>query len=162
LLPLLADLDRLLPGCDVVPISARTKANFRELLAHIVAMLPEGPLLYDEETVTDQSERTLVQEIIREKVLLQTRNEIPYAVAVTVDKFEEKGNLAVISATIHVERASQKAILIGARGARVKEIGKAARLELEAMLERRVYLELFVRVQADWTRHEARLREFGL
>jgi len=104
----------------------------------------------------------LAQEIVREQVLLQTRQEIPYAVAVTVDQFEDKGDVAVISATIHVERASQKAIVIGQRGARIKAIGQAARHELEPMLGRRLYLELFVRVQADWTTSEARLREFGL
>jgi GTPase len=162
LLPLLATLDELLPGRDVVPVSALTAANLEELLRVIVRALPEGPRLYDAETFTDQTERMLVQEVVREKVLLQTRQEVPYAVAVTVDKFEEKGNLAVISATIHVERDSQKGILIGQRGARIKEIGRAARLELEQMLDRRIYLELFVRVQEEWTTRAALLKEFGL
>jgi GTPase len=162
LLPLLATLAELLPGHDVVPVSALTAANLEELLRVIVTALPEGPRLYDAETFTDQTERMLVQEVVREKVLLQTRQEVPYAVAVTVDQFEEKGNLAVISATIHVERDSQKGILIGQRGARIKEIGRAARLELEQMLDRRIYLELFVRVQEEWTTREAMLKEFGL
>lgn len=99
---------------------------------------------------------------MREQVLLQTRDEVPYAVAVTVDKFEEKSNLAVIAATIHVERASQKGILIGQRGARIKEIGTAARREIERLLGRRVYLELFVRVQEEWTKRPSLLKEFGL
>jgi GTP-binding protein Era len=162
LLPLLAQLDQLLPGCDVIPVSASQKTNFDELLAHIERVLPEGPRYYDPETFTDQTERLLVQEVVREQVLLQTRDEVPYAVAITVDAFEEKQNVAVISATIHVERNSQKGILIGQRGARIKDIGRAARRELEEMLGRRVYLELFVRVQEEWTKHEALLREFGL
>ena len=162
LLPLLGELDALFPGCDVVPVSALTKANFAELIHQLVRLLPVGPRYYDPDTVTDQTERMLAQEAVREQVLLQTRDEIPYAVAVTVDKFEEKKDLAVITATIHVERASQKGILIGERGRRIKQIGQAARLELEKILERRVYLELFVRVQEDWTSREALLREFGL
>jgi GTP-binding protein Era len=162
LLPLLAKLAELLPDTDVVPVSAQTGANLPELMAQIVRRLPEGPRYYEADTVTDQTERMLAQEIVREQVLLQTRQEIPYAVAVTVDQFEEKGNLAVIHATIHVERASQKAIVVGQRGTRIKAIGQAARLELETILGRRVYLELFVRVQEDWTTSEARLREFGL
>ena len=162
LLPMLATLDQILPGRDVVPISALRQTNFKELLAQVVRLLPEGPRYYDREEFTDQTERMLAQEVVREKVLLQTRAEVPYAVAVTVDKFEDKENLAVITATVHVERESQKAIVIGAGGARIKEIGRAARLELEEMLGRRVYLELFVRVQQEWTKREALLKEFGL
>ena len=162
LLPLLATVEQLLPGRDVVPVSALRQTNFAELLAQVVRMLPEGPRYYDAEAFTDQTERMLAQEVVREKVLLQTRAEVPYAVAVTVDKFEDKDALAVITATIHVERDSQKAIVIGAGGARIKEIGRAARLELEHMLGRRVYLELFVRVQEEWTKREALLKEFGL
>jgi GTPase len=166
LLPLLAQLDQLLPGRDVVPISALRATNLQELVDQIVRVLPEGPRFYDADTLTDQTERMLVQEVVREQVLLQTREEIPYSVAVTVDKFEEKGRrgraLAVISATIHVERDSQKGIVIGARAARIKEIGRAARVELERMLGRRIYLELFVRVQEEWTTRAALLKEFGL
>ena len=162
LLPLLASLDQLLPGCDVIPVSALRKTNFAELIAHVVRQLPLGPCYYDADALTDQTERMLAQEVVREQVLLQTRDEIPYAVAVVVDTFEEKRDLAVIAATIHVERASQKGILIGERGARIKEIGRGARLELERILGRRVYLELFVRVQEEWTKREALLKEFGL
>ena len=162
LLPLLASIDQLLPGHDVVPVSAQVPTNLGELINVIVQALPEGPRLYDADTLTDQTERMLAQEAVREQVLLQTRQEIPYAIAVTVDKFEEKKDLAVISATIHVEKDSQKGILIGQRGARIKEIGRAARLELEQLLDRRVFLELFVRVQEEWTTREAQLKEFGL
>jgi GTP-binding protein Era len=162
LLPILATLDQLLPGKDVVPVSALRGTNVNALLDQLVRALPEGPALYEPDAVTDQTERALVQEVVREKVLLQTREEIPYAVTVTVDAFEEKGKLAVISATIHVERESQKRILVGAGGGRIKDIGRAARLELEQMLDRRVYLELFVRVQEGWTKRAALLKEFGL
>lgn len=162
LLPLLATLDQLLPGRDVVPVSALQATNFTTLVEQIVRLLPEGPRYYEPETLTDQTERMLVQEVVREKVLLRTRDEVPYAVAVTVEQFEDKPNVTVISATIHVERASQKGILIGQGGARIKEIGRAARLELEQMLGRRLYIELFVRVQEDWTKRAALLKEFGL
>ena len=162
LLPILASIAELLPDRDVVPVSAQQATNCDKLLSVIVGLLPEGPCFYDADTVTDQTERMLAQEAVREQVLLQTRQEVPYGVAVTIDQFEEKNNLAVISATIHVEKASQKGILIGHRGSRIKEIGQAARVELERLLDRRVYLELFVRVQADWTTRESLLKEFGL
>jgi GTP-binding protein Era len=162
LLPLLAALHALLPGRDVVPVSALSGENLDELLAHLIRILPVGPCYYDADTVTDQTERMLVQEAVREQVLLQTRDEVPYRVAVTVDQFEDKPTVAVIAATIHVERASQKGIVIGQRGARIKAIGTAARRELEQLLGRRVYLELFVRVQEEWTTRESLLKEFGL
>jgi len=161
LLPLLAALDEMLPGRHVIPVSALRKTNFNELLEQLVRLLPVGPRYYDPEVFTDQTERLLAQEVIREKVLLQTEAEVPYAVAVTIDQFEDKGKVAVINATIHVERASQKAIVIGAGGKRIKEIGRAARIELEALLGRRLYLEVFVRVQEEWTKRRALLKEFG-
>ena len=162
LLPLLAALQALVPGCDIIPVSARTGANLEELVSYLSRTLPLGPCYYDTDALTDQTERMLAQEAVREQVLLQTRDEIPYAIAVTVDKFEDKGDLAVITATIHVERASQKGIVIGQRGARIKAIGIGARRELERLLGRRVYLELFVRVQEEWTKRESLLKEFGL
>lgn len=162
LLPILARLGELLPDEDIVPVSATERLNFPELVRELVRRLPEGPRLYDPTMFTDQTERTLAEELIREQVFLQTHQEIPYSVAVTVDRFEEKENVTVISATIHVERESQKPILIGRQGARIKAIGQAAREALERLLGRRVYLELFVRVQEGWTKDERRLREFGL
>jgi GTP-binding protein Era len=162
LLPLLGTLAELLPGRDIIPVSALDGHNCGRLVDQIVRLLPEGPRYYEAEALTDQTERMLVQEVVREQVVLQTREEVPYAVAVSIDQFEEKDRLAVVHATIHVERESQKGILIGRRGARIKEISRAARLELEQLLGRRVYLELFVRVQENWTKHEARLKEFGL
>jgi GTP-binding protein Era len=162
LLPILAELSQRVPDRDVVPVSAVKGTNLSTLVEVITRLLPEGPRYYAPETVTDQTERMLVQEVVREQVLLQVRDEIPYAVAVSIDGFEDKGRLSVIAATIHVERDSQKGILIGAGGARIKTIGVAARHELERLLDRRVHLELFVRVQEDWTTREAMLREFGL
>jgi GTP-binding protein Era len=164
LLPLMAEVATLLPERTAVPLSAATGENLDALLDAIVAVLPEGPRYYPPDELTDEPERAIVAEIVREKVMLETRDEIPYAVAVTVDAFEEKPakDLAVIKATVHVARESQKPIIIGARGARIKAIGQAARAEIEELLGTRVFLELFVRVQSDWTKQVARLREFGL
>jgi GTP-binding protein Era len=164
LLPLLDELARSVPAAEVVPVSALSGENLTRLLDRLCAVLPQGPALYPEDEVTDETEREIVAEIIREKVMLETRDEIPYAVAVTVDAFEEKEDrpLVIIRASIHVDRESQKPIVIGQRGARIKAIGQAARAEIEAFLERRVFLELFVKVQPGWTRQPARLKEFGV
>jgi GTPase len=164
LLPLLAAASSLAPERDIVPVSALTGENVATLLDRVAAALPEGPRYYPADDLTDASERDIAAEIIREKVMMETRDEIPYAVATTIDSFEAKPerNLVVIKATIHVASHSHKPILVGERGQRVKAIGQAARADLEALLGRRVFLELFVRVQAGWTRNPARLREFGL
>jgi len=164
LLPCIAELAALAPDCQIVPLSARSGENVETLLDTIVAALPEGPRYYPPDELTDEPERAIVAEIVREKVMMETRDELPYAVAVTVDAFEEKPekNLVVITATIHVARDSQKPIVIGQRGSRIKSIGQAARADVEALLDKRVFLELFVRVQTDWPQQLARLREFGL
>ena len=164
LLPLIAELASWLPDRPVVPCSARSGENLDELLRAIVATLPEGPRYYPADELTDEPERAVAAELVREKAMLETRDEIPYEIAVSIDAFEEKPekNLVVIKATLHVARDSQKPILVGHRGARVKAIGQAARRELEAFLGTRVFLELFVRVQEDWNKHAARLREFGI
>jgi GTP-binding protein Era len=164
LLPILAQLAALLPGCELIPISARTGENVDTLLSAIERLLPEGPRYYPGEEITDESERSLVAEIVREKIMLETEQEVPYAVAVTVDEFSERPRrrLIAIQATIHVERDSQKGILIGQGGQRLKSIGRAARLDAERLLGTKVYLELFVRVQPEWTRRAALLQEFGL
>lgn len=162
LLPLLGQIGELLPDADIVPVSAATGDNVEALLTVIAALLPEGPPLYDEDTITDQSERMLVAEVVREKVLLQTRQEVPYAVNVVIENYVERGDLAVISAAIHVERKSQRGILIGQGGSRIKEIGQAARLEAEELIGRRLHLELFVRVDENWTSNPRRLDDMGL
>lgn len=164
LLPLIQEISMLVPGAEIVPVSALTGENVPVLLHALLSRLPEGPAYYPEEEITDEPERAIVAEIVREKVMLETREEVPYAVAVTVESFEEKPEkeLVVIKAAVHVERDSQKPIVIGQGGRRIKAIGQAARREIEELLGHRVYLELFVRVQPGWTKQLARLKEFGL
>ena len=164
LLPTLAAVAALMPDRPVVPVSAQTGENVEELLRTIEATLSEGPRYYPADELTDEPERAIVAEIVREKVMMATREEVPYAIAVSVDAFEEKPekHVVVITATIHVARDSQKPIVIGERGARLKTIGQSARRDIEALLGTRVFLELFVRVQENWTSQPARLRDFGL
>jgi GTP-binding protein Era len=164
LLPLMERCAEVLPGKEIVPVSA-LKGDGLEITLNIVEQwLPKGPRYFTEGEYTDQSERFLASEIVREKVFLLTREEIPYGVAVTIDEFTEKEekNLIVIAATIHTDRDSHKGILIGKRGAMLKEIGRQAREELEALLGCRIFLELFVRVDENWTRNPNLLTEMGL
>ncbi len=164
LLPVMARLAELLPDRDIVPISARTGDNVPLLVDEILKRLPPGPRYFPEDELTDQTERFIAAEIVREKVFLRTRQEIPYGTAVSVRSFEEKngGSLVVIGATIHTERESHKPILIGKRGAALKEIGSAAREELEHLLGCRVYLELAVKTAPGWSRDPRSLAAFGL
>jgi GTP-binding protein Era len=164
LLPQMEALAELLPGRDVVPVSALGGEGVAALLAAVVALLPPGPRLFPEEDLTTESERFLVQEAIREQLLLALREEVPYAAAVVVDAFREEPerNLLVIQATILVERPGHKAIVIGAGGRQLREIGRRAREAIEAFFGRRVYLELFVRVEPGWSRNPRRLAELGL
>jgi GTP-binding protein Era len=164
LLPSMAALGELLPGCDVIPASARTGANVPLVLDAALAALPEGPPRYPEDHYTTETERFLVQELVREQLLLQTEEEVPYGAAVAVEEFREEParNLLVVRATILVDRPAHKAIVIGAGGRRLREIGRRARLGLEALFAVRVFLELFVRVEPGWARRPGRLRELGL
>ena len=164
LLPLMQRCSELLPDREIVPVSALNGDNLPLLLELIERSLPERPRYFPGDEVTDQSERFFAAEIVREKVFLLTREEIPYGVAVTIDEFAEntEKNLIVINATIHTERDSHKPILIGKRGAMLKEIGTQARAELEALLGCRIFLELFVRVDKDWSQRPHRLIEMGL
>ena len=164
LLPLMERCAQLLPGKEIVPVSARTGDGVTLILDMVEKWLAEGQPFFTQGEYTDQSERFLASEIVREKVFLLTREEIPYGVAVTLDEFTEKEdkNLIVISATIHTERDSHKGILIGKRGAMLKEIGQQAREELEKMFGCRIFLELFVRVDAGWTQNPNLLAEMGL
>ena len=153
-------LERAHSFADVVPISARKKEGLALLLEKIVAVLPEGQRYFPRDQVTDQPERFLVAELIREKILMLTGEEVPYATAVVIERFEEPvsakkmkdGRLPVtkIAAAIYCERRGQKAILIGKQGAMLKAIGTAARKEIEGLLGTRVFLELFVKVQEEW------------
>jgi GTP-binding protein Era len=164
LLPLMERCAQLLPAKEIVPVSALNGDGVPILLDIVEKWLPEGTPFFTEGEYTDQSERFLASEIVREKVFLLTREEIPYGVAVTIDEFTEKQekNLIVISATIHTERDSHKGILIGKRGSMLKEIGKQAREELESLLGCRIFLELFVRVDPNWTQDPRSLVEMGL
>jgi GTP-binding protein Era len=146
-----------------VPISALQRIQVDELAAEMVALLPEGPQYYPEESVTDMPERFIAAEMIREKVFRLTSQEIPYGVAVTVESFKERSekNLIDIQATIHVERESQKPMIIGKGGKMLKQIGKQAREDIERMVGCKVFLNLWVRVQKKWTRDEKAIRRFG-
>jgi GTP-binding protein Era len=159
LLPLIDHYRRLHDFAAFVPISAKTGDGLDGLRAEILARLPEGPAYFPGDYLTDQPERFLAAEIIREKALLLTRQEVPHAVAVVVEEWKEEGRLLRISAAIHVERPGQKAILLGAKGARLKQIGTQARLDLEAMLGRKVFLSLFVKVSEKWRENPAFLNE---
>lgn len=163
LLPVMQRYDALGKFVAIVPISAAGGEGVDRLQGEILRALPEGPLYYPEEYVTDQPERFLAAEMIREKVFHLLRQEVPYAVAVTVERFTENagGNRIDIEAAIHVERDSQKAILIGKKGQMLKEIGKQARQEIEKFLGCHVFLGLFVRVQKDWRKDPRALAEFG-
>ena len=160
LLPLIAHWSAQHTFADVVPISARKKEGLDLLLEKIVAVLPEGQRCFPRHQVTDQPERFLVAELIREKILLLTGEEVPYATAVVIERFQEPESakklkdgrlpLTRISAAIYCEREGQKAILIGNQGSMLKQIGTAARKDIESLLGTRVFLELFVKVQEDW------------
>ncbi|HOV87269.1 MAG TPA: GTPase Era [Syntrophobacteraceae bacterium] len=163
LLPLMDHYRNLFPFHAIVPTSALKGDGVEELLGEILGLLPEGPRYYPEDYSTDQPERFLAAELIREKIFHLLRQEVPYAVAITVDQFKEEPdrNLIDIEATIHVERDSQKSILIGRQGRMIKEIGKRARGDIEILLGCRVFLGLFVRVTRDWRKNPRSLREFG-
>jgi len=163
-LPMLEEIGREFPEAELVPISARSGDNVEELLAVIKRSLPVSPSLMSEEEFTDQSERMIAAEIIREKIFLKMREEIPFSTAVVIEDFveEPERQLKKISARIVVEREPHKGMLIGAGGRTLKEIGTAARLELEEILGSRVFLEMRVRVDRDWTRDPHKLSEYGL
>lgn len=148
---------------EVVPISAESGDGVPQLLQAIEPYLPVGPQYYPEDMLTDQPERFIVAEMVREKVMRRTSEEIPYGVAVSVDNFEEKPdkNLVVIQATIHVERDSHKKIIVGKGGRMITTLGKDARREIERFLGTRVFLELFVRVDKNWSQSERMLKELG-
>jgi GTPase len=150
LLPLIEAYVKLRPFQEVLPISAMKGAGIDELMGAIVDCLPEGAPLFPEDHFTDLPKRFLAAELIRERVLREAAQEVPHAVAVLIDEWEEKRDLTRIAATIIVERPGQKAILIGARGAMLKKIGTDARLEIEEMLGGNVFLSVFVRVQPKW------------
>jgi GTP-binding protein Era len=145
---------------DYMLTTATKGDNVEKLLSMLVARLPEGPPAWDEDALTDQSSRFMAAEFVREKVMQRTKQEVPYATGVLVDDWiEEPGGRVKINATIVVERVGQRAILIGKKGAMLKTIGTEARLDIERLLERPVYLELFVKVREDWRQNPTALRE---
>ncbi len=148
---------------QIVPISALQGTQVEDLLVVMEGSLPEGPPFYGDDMLTDSAERFIVAEMIREKVFRLTGQEIPYATAVTIDVFKETrpGKMMRITASIHVERDSQKGMIIGRKGKKLKQIGQAAREDIEKLIGTKVYLELFVRVQKNWTRDTRALRKFG-
>ncbi|HEY6350489.1 MAG TPA: GTPase Era [Candidatus Angelobacter sp.] len=159
LLPLIERWSRLHQFQEIIPISARTGEGLDVLLEKTVRALPEGPRYFPGDQLTDQPERFLAAEIIREKILEKTGKEVPYAIAVMLDAYEELEKLVRIAATIYCEREGQKGILIGKRGERLKEIGTAARLELERLLGKKLFLELHVKVNPDWRQSESFLQD---
>ena len=164
LLPLMDQCRRLYDFAGIFPVSARTGNGLEALIHGIKEALPDGPRLFPDDIATEATERFIAGEFIREQILRLTSQEIPYASAVEIDLFkeDESKNLIRISATILVEKESQKAIMIGKKGAMLKKIGTRARLAMENLFGAKVFLELFVRVKKDWTTSDKMLRELGL
>jgi GTP-binding protein Era len=150
LLPMIEEYRKLYEFAEVMPISALKRKGLNDLLETILAALPSGPAYFPEDEITDQPARFMAAEIIREQVLLNTSEEIPYATTVIVDSFEEGKRLTRIAATIYCEREGQKGILVGKGGQMLKKIGTAARLQMERMLGTKVFLELFVKAEPGW------------
>lgn len=146
---------------EVIPISAAKGTNLGKLVDSVFECLPEGPLYYPEDEVTDQPERFIVSELIREKALRMTREEVPHSLAVEIEDFENRGKLIYIRAVIYTERDSQKGIIIGKSGSMLKNIGEAARKDIENLLESPVYLDLWVKVKKDWRNSDVQLRNLG-
>ena len=163
LLPLIDTYSQLFKFSQVIPISALSGDGIDRLLGEILTLLPKGPQYFPEDMITDQPERFIVSEMIRETVIGNTYQEIPYSVAVTIDEFKEKPdrNLIVIRAIIHVEKPSQKGIIIGKKGAALKKIGSDARKEIEDFLGAKVYLECWVNVEQNWSKSQRALKKLG-
>ena len=163
LLKLAAHLDGVGVFTDTFMISALSGSGVPDLLAHLAGAVPEGPWLYPDDQLSDMPGRLLAAEITREKIYLQLHQELPYAASVDTETWKEKKDGSVrIEVSVYVERPSQKAIVLGKGGARIKAIGEAARIELEELLERRVHLFLFVKVRKDWVEDPERYRDLGL
>ena len=162
LLPIISQYSAFRDFTAIVPISALAGTNTDRLLTVIKDLLPEGPQYYPEDEVTDQPERVVAAEFIREKIFRLTREEIPHSTAVEVEEMKTRPNGDVfLRATIYVERESQKGIIIGAKGAMLKEIGQQARLDLESIFDSRFFVDLWVKVKSDWRNKEGSLRMFG-
>ncbi len=161
LLPLIDEYRRMHEFADIVPVSAKTGDGVDHLLALALARMPEGPAYFPDDVVTDQSMRVLAAEIVREKLLQKTRDELPFAIAVGIDSFKQEGRMARIGATIYVEKDSQKAIVIGTHGQILKDVGTYARIDMENLFGMKVFLELWVKVKGSWRQDERMLVELG-
>lgn len=153
--------DQVLPKAEKVPISALRNFNVKLIFNRILDFLPESPPYYSKDALTDKSERFFAGEMIREKILLFYKQEIPYAVEIEIDSFKEDKKLIRISAMIYVERDSQKGILIGNEGKALKKVGREARLDMETFFQKKVFLELRVKVKKDWRNNERFIKNFG-
>jgi GTPase len=161
LAPWLQEMQTRHAFAEFVPMAATKPADAERLLGIVEPYLPEQPWLYDEDALTDRSDRFLAAEVVREKLFRLTGDELPYTSTVIIDKYEEEGNLRRIAATIVVERDAHKGMIIGSGGERLKRIGSEARQELERLLDARVFLELWVKVRSGWADDEAHLRSYG-
>ena len=162
LLPLIANLRELHPFKEIIPISALTQDGIKLLMSRICDYLPHGPKYYPDETITDQIEKFMISEIIREKITEMTEEEVPHSVAVEVIEWKERENgLISIRSNIYVERESQKGIIIGKKGRMLKSIGTAARIDIEKLLNTKIFLELWVKVIKDWRDDTWTLKELG-
>lgn len=162
LLPLIEEYSKLYPFAEIVPISAMLGNNVNTLMEQIGKYLPEGPQYYPEDQVTDHPEQFVCAELIREKILHLTREEVPHSIAVTIEDIRAEDNGVVyISAVIFVERDSQKGIIIGKQGALLKEVGKLARHDIEKLLGSKIFLELWVKVKKDWRNQDRVLKDLG-
>ena len=161
ILPAIAAYKDMYDFADIVPVSARSGDNTDELLRVIMKYLPYGPQFYDEDTVTDQPERQIVAELIREKALHSLQDEIPHGIAVAIDRMKMQNKVMHIDATIICERDSHKGIIIGKQGSMLKKIGSTARYEIERMLDCKVNLKLWVKVKKDWRDSEFLMKNFG-
>jgi GTP-binding protein Era len=163
LLPMIHIYQKMYPFAAIIPVSALHNSGTDLLLEELVSLLPKGPRYYPEDIPTDATERFIVAEIIREKIFLQTGQEIPYSTAVMIDDFkeDEKKSMVTIHATILVEKSSQKGIIIGKKGSKLVQIGKNARLDIEKLLGQKVLLKLWVKVQKNWSKDMRFLKELG-
>jgi GTPase len=162
LLPLIETYQKHFPFAEYVPVSALKGVNLDELQRSLITYLPEGPRYFPTDQLTDQPEKFLIAELIREQIFTQTAQEVPYQTAVLVEHLEDtEAGVLRVDATIYVERESQKGIIIGKQGSRLKQVGQAARHEIERLLNTRVYLALWVKVRKDWSENEQLIRDMG-
>ncbi len=161
LLPMIADYSSINEFDSIVPMSAKTGDGLEILLNDIREHIPEGPQFYDEDTVTDQPEKQIAAEIIREKMLWLLDKEVPHGIAIEITKMQEKTDITNIYATIYCEKATHKGIIIGKNGEMLKKIGTLSRKDIEQMLDKKVYLELWVKVKTDWRNNDFLIKNFG-